>query len=149
MKIEKNGLCGKAEARLYDQSGLLRIFRITKNITVTVGFEAVCDMMGKTGAQPEAFYWCGIGQGTTSPVPSNTILQSQLYRLDGGYERTASTVWVNNATFGAGVGTGTITESGLFNATIQPAVMLCRQTFGAITKGASDTLVVTWSYSLS
>lgn len=53
-------------------------------------------------------------------------------------------------TFGAGVGTGTVQESGIFNSgTANTGPMLARQTFGAITKGASDSLTVTWTITLS
>jgi len=150
ISLEQRALIGEVESRLYSKKGLLRSYRKSKNLTVTVGYQAVCDMMGKTSSQPVGFGYCAIGDGTNAPAISNTGLINELSRVTGGYERTADTVWTNDATFGPGTGSGTIYESGLFNSSGAKTVsMLCRQTFGAITKGASDTLVVTWQYSLS
>jgi len=144
--IEVSGLKGEFEVFLYDKAGKLKAYRHVKNLTVNEGFKAVCDMMGKGNIAP--FKYCAIGDGTVAPSASDTILSNELARTLGSYNRTADTVWKNDATFDPGIGTGTITESGLFNAS-SGGTLLCRQTFGAITKGASDTLVVTWQYTLS
>jgi hypothetical protein len=58
--------------------------------------------------------------------------------------------WTNITTFGAGTATAAITESGLFDtATTNAQTMLCYNTFAVINKGASDTLVITWQYTIS
>lgn len=148
--IEVAGLKGEFEVFLYDEKKALKAYRHVKNLTVTAGFQSVCDDMGKVGAQPAAFGWCGIGTGTVAPVIGDTLLATETARAAGGYTRTADTIWQNAATFGAGTGTGAITESGLFNVvTANTPTMLCRQTFAVINKGANDTLVVTWQYTLS
>ena len=144
--IEVSGLKGEFEVFLYDKSGKLKAYRKVKNLTVNSGFKAVCDMMGQGGVQP--FNYCAIGTGTAAPTASDTTLGSETARVQGTYTRTADTVWKNEASFGAGVGTGAITESGLFNAS-SGGTMLCRQTFAVINKGDADTLVVTWQYTLS
>lgn len=144
--IEVTGLKGEFEVFLYDSKGELKAYRHVKNLTVNAGFRAVCDMMGAGGVEP--FKYCAIGTATSAPDASDTGLGGETARVEGGYTRTADTVWKNDATFGAGVGTGAITESGLFNAS-SDGTMLCRQTFGVINKGESDTLVVTWEYTLS
>ena len=150
ISLESRALCGEVETRLYGKNGLIRSFRKSKNMTVTKGFQMVCDMMGKSTGQPVGFRYCAVGSNNTAPALGNTLLGGELARTIGAYTRTADTVWTNEATFTAGVGTGTIVESGLFNiVTANAQTMLCRQTFGAITKGASDTLVVTWQYTLS
>jgi len=106
--------------------------------------------MGQASGQPLGFSYCAIGLGTVTPAIGDSILASETHRLQGAYSRTADTIWKNEATFGAGTGTGTITESGLFNNSSDNAeTMLCRQTFGAVTKAATDTLVVTWQYTLT
>ena len=144
--IEITGLKGEFEVFLYDSSKKLKAYRHVKNLTVSAGFHAVCDMMGEGGAVP--FGSCAIGTGTIAPALGDTILQSEIARVQGGYTRTADTVWKNDATFGAGTGTGAITESGLFNDS-STGTLLCRQTFAVINKGDSDTLAITWQYSLS
>jgi hypothetical protein len=150
ISLEKRCLIGEVETKLYSPDGLLKSFRKSKNITVNSGFRTICDMMGQISGQPIGFQYSAIGIGTVAPSASDTLLASEVARVLGGYTRTADTIWKNDATFGAGTGTGTITESGLFNnSTANSETMLCRQTFGAITKGAADTLVVTWQYTLS
>jgi len=144
--IEVTGLKGEFEVFLYDAMGRLKEYRKVKNITVNTGFSAVCDMMGNGGVEP--FKYCAIGTGTTAPDASDTSLDNEVARVQGGYTKVSNTVWKNEATFGAGTGTGAITESGLFNAS-SGGTMLCRQTFAVINKGDNDTLVVTWQYTLS
>jgi len=145
-EIEITGLKGEFDLCLYDNAGKLKDSRHIKNMTVTAGFAILCAMMG--GAGGTAFTYCAIGTGIVAPALGDTTLNAEATRVAGGYTKTADTVWKNDATFGAGVGTGAITEAGLFNATSGPT-MLCRQTFPVINKGASDTLIVTWQYTLS
>jgi len=149
INLESRALIGECEVKLYSKDGLLKEYRKVKNLTVSAGFLVVCSQMGDP-SQPAAFQYCGIGDGTNAPALSDTLLISELARGTGGFSTSGNTVWTNDCTFAAGVGSGTITESGLFNdAASDTITMLCRQTFGAITKGAADTLVVTWQYTLS
>lgn len=144
--LEVAGLSGEFEVFLYDSSGNLKEYRKVKNITVNSGFSAVCDMMGQGGVEP--FKYCAIGTATNAPDASDTSLGGEIARVQGGYTKVSNTVWQNEATFGAGTGTGAITESGLFNGS-SGGTMLCRQTFAVINKGENDTLVITWQYTLS
>ena len=137
---------GEFEVKLFDAEGRLKAYRKVKNLTVDVGFSAICDMMGQGGVSP--FTYCAIGTGTTAPDSSDTALETEVARVQGGYTKLSSTQWKNDATFGAGVGTGAITEAGLFNAS-SGGTMLCRQTFAVVNKGDNDTLVITWQYTLS
>jgi len=148
--VKIKGLTGEFNIVLYDKTGNVKDKRHVKNMTVTTGFQAVCNMMGKASAQPIGFANCGIGTGTIAPALGDTALGTPATCVAGGYTTSSATVWANDATFSAGVGTGSITEAGLFNnATMAGSTMLCRQTFAVVTKGASDTLVVTWTYTLS
>jgi len=146
-KIEVAGLKGEFDLFLYDSEMNLKDHRHVENLTVDSGFHAVCDAMGEGSVQP--FKYCGIGTGTNAPVAGDTALVAETARVQGGYTLSSNTVWKNDATFGAGVGTGSIQESGMFNATVAPWTMLCRQTFAVVNKQAGDTLVVTWQYTLS
>jgi len=143
---ERLHLKGEFEVKLFDENGRLKTYRKVENLTVDTGFSAICDMMGQGGVSP--FKYCAIGTGTTGPTSSDTALESEVARVEGGYTKISNTQWKNDATFGAGVGTGAITESGLFNAS-SGGTMLCRQTFAVVNKGDNDTLVITWQYSLS
>jgi hypothetical protein len=51
-------------------------------------------------------------------------------------------------TFGAGVGTGALTEAGIFNAS-SGGTMLCRTVFSVVNKGAADSMTITWTITVS
>lgn len=147
--VELKGLVGQVDLKLYGSDGLLREFRRVKNTTVQEGFEAVRDQMGND-TQPAPFKYCAIGDSLLAVDYANTLLGNELARSLGTYYAINSTVWQNKSTFPAGTGTGDIKESGMFNGPDSNAhTMLCRQTFATVSKGASDTLVVTWQYNLA
>ena len=53
-------------------------------------------------------------------------------------------------TFAAGVGTGAITEAGVFNVeTEDTADMILYTDFGVITKAATDSLTITWTLTIN
>ena len=60
----------------------------------------------------------------------------------------SSNTWNNTATFAPGNGTGAVTEAGLFTAA-SVGTMFARQVFGAYNKAAGDTLVISWTITLS
>jgi len=159
ISMEKSGLKGEFEIKLFGPDGLLKDYRLVRNLTVSAGFDEVCHMMGDNAYTPPCFRFCGVGTGTVAPALGDTTLGAELtiglagagtIRIAGGFTQSATTIWRNDATFGAGTCTGAITESGLFNSgNVGSVTMLCRQTFAVINKGESDTLVVTWQYTLS
>lgn len=146
MNLEKAALVGEMECRLYGPRGLLKEFRKVKNITVNTGFDTICLMMGKGGHA--AFKYCAIGDDSTTPSTLDTALGNELARQEGGFTKINDRQWKNDSTFSPGVGTGSIVESGMLNAS-SSGTLLCHQTFGAVSKESGDTLVITWQYSLS
>ena len=52
------------------------------------------------------------------------------------------------ATFGAGTGTGAVTEAGILNAS-SSGTLLCRTEFSVVNKGSSDSMTVTWTVTVS
>jgi len=51
---------------------------------------------------------------------------------------------------GAGVGTGAITEAGIFNVVTQNTTdLICVSSFAAVNKGADDSLVITWTVTFA
>ena len=88
-----------------------------------------------------------VGSGSGTAAANNPALGTELGRV-----ALTSTVATNNAvafvaTFGAGVGTGAVTEAGLFNASTA-GVMLCRTVFGVVNKEAADTMSITWTVTI-
>ena len=60
----------------------------------------------------------------------------------------SSNTVIYSAGFGLGVGTGAITEAGIFNAA-SSGTMLCRTVFSVINKGILDSMVITWTITIS
>lgn len=116
------------------------------NVVVTAGKGYVASRM--KDATATAMSHMGIGTGSTAAGASDTALGSQSVR--GAL--TSTTVSSNEvtyvATFAAGSGTGAITEAGIFNAS-SSGTMLCRTVFSVVNKGASDSMTITWTVTVS
>jgi len=115
------------------------------NLIVTAGKEWVAALI-ETGSGT-AMTHMGIGTSATAPTITDTTLGTQAARVafDSDARVDASITYV--ATFGAGVGTGSIVEAGLFNAS-SGGTMLSRTTFTAVDKAAADTLEISWTVSV-
>ena len=93
-----------------------------------------------------------IGTGTTAAAANQTALVTEVARVALASTTIVTTNVANDAvqfqaTFGAGTGTGAITEAGLLNAA-SSGTMLSRSVFSAVNKGANDTLTVTWKLTI-
>jgi len=120
---------------------------VIPNLVVTAGKNWIAGRMYDTGI-PDEMSHMAIGTGTTAAAAGDTALGTQA----GIVSLTSTTVSTNTvqyvATFGAGTGTGAITEAGVFNAA-SSGTMLCRTVFSVINKGAADTLGITWTITVN
>lgn len=146
---EKLGLSGQVTLVLLGSDGKEKDRREIKNLIVGAGLGHIASRL--TGTAQAVMSHMAIGSGSTAAAAANTTLGSELGRvalasttLSGTYSQNL----VYTATFGAGTGTGSVTEAGIFNAA-SSGTMLCRTTFALITKGAGDTLQVTWTVNLT
>ena len=116
------------------------------NLVVTTGKEYVASRIKDTTAT--AMSHMAIGTGTTAAAASDTALVSESARtaLTSTTVSTNTVVYVD--TFGAGTGTGAITEAGVFNAS-SSGTMLCRTVFSVVNKGADDSMTITWTITVS
>ena len=134
LKIEMNG----------------KLIREVPNIVTTAGKEFVASSMVKTSNSPAAMTHMEVGTGTTNPAAGDTALESAV----SGSRTALTSSNVTGAaiaylcTFAAGTGTGALTEAGIFNAS-SGGTMLCRTEFSVINKGASDSMTVTWTVTVS
>ena len=89
-----------------------------------------------------------VGTGSSAAAAGNTTLGSEAARV----ALTSSTVSNNTityvATFGAGTGSGALTEAGVFNASSN-GDLLCRTVFSVVNKGANDAMTITWVITAS
>ena len=119
------------------------------NIILNAGFDFICDAIGKASSRPNAMGYIAVGSGATAPVATQTALASEITRKAASYSHTAGTkVMAFSATFGAGVGTGAISEAGVVNAS-SGGTFLDRLTFAVINKGVDDELTMTFQFTLS
>ena len=155
-KQESMALRGFVDIMVYDQSGHLKDERHYDNGITNVGFEVIADRIAdhSTFVGNQANY-IGLGTGSTAFAATQTALVSEL--AGGSYARGHSTdatytagtkSFAVTATFGPGVATGALTESGLFDAATT-GNMVARQTFSTINVGASDSITITWTITLS
>ena len=68
--------------------------------------------------------------------------------VTAGKGYVASRIKDATATFGAGTGTGAVTEAGILNAS-SSGTLLCRTEFSVVNKGSSDSMTVTWTVTVS
>lgn len=129
-----------------DQFGNIKDFRQLKNLVVNTGFGFITSRM--IGVSKNVMSHMGVGSNTTAAAAGNTDLGNLLgvrKALDSAVVTGVNSESVTyTCTFGAGEGTGAITEAGIFNAVVA-GDMLCRTVFAVVNKGALDSMVVTWS----
>ena len=116
------------------------------NLVVSAGKNFVASRMKDNTTN--AMSHMAIGTGTATPAAGNTALGSQSHRSALTSTTVSSNVVTYVATFGAGDGTGAITEAGLFNAS-SGGDMLCRTTFSVVNKGSQDSMTITWEVTVS
>lgn len=146
---EQLKLKGELNIKLLDAQGNVKEDRTERNLVVTAGLTYICSRMA--GTSSGVMSHMALGSGTTAAAANQTDLVSLLgsrVALDSTTPSTSSIQYV--ATFGAGVSTGAVTEAGIFNnATAGAGSMLCRTVFPVVNKQAGDTMVITWTVSLT
>ncbi len=116
------------------------------NLVVTAGKNYVASRM-KDGTA-NAMSHMAIGTGSSAAAAANTALGSEADRNSLTSTTVSAGTVTYVATFGAGEGTGAITEAGLLNAS-SGGTMLCRTVFAVVNKGSQDSMTITWSVTVS
>jgi hypothetical protein len=116
------------------------------NLVVDTGLNYIVSRVKDTSET--AMSHMAIGSGTTSAAAGDTALESQLGRVS----LTSTTVSTNTVTyvasFGAGTGTGAVTEAGILNDATT-GTLLCRTVFPVVNKQAGDSMTITWVITVS
>lgn len=153
------GLKGNVDIMLYDQSGALKDERHIDNLIVDAGVQGVASRIAPHDGSinpSTAYNYVALGTGSTAVAAGDIALAAELPaganygRLQdstGQYSESTKKL-VLSVTFAPGQATGTLRESGIFNAATG-GNMFARQTFTEITKGSDDTLTVTWTITLT
>jgi len=89
-----------------------------------------------------------IGSNTTNPAAGDTALGTELGRVALTSAAVSGAVVTYVATFAASTGTGAVVEAGILNAS-SSGDLLCRTVFSVVNKGASDSMTITWTVTVS
>lgn len=138
-------ITGALSIRLYRADGTLKDSRDISNLVVTTGKQFIAGRMTGT---TNVMSYMAVGSGTTAAVIGDTALGSELGRAAISSATTALAVTTYVSTLGPAVGTGAVTEAGIFNAA-SAGTMLCRTVFAVVNKDASDTMSITWLITVS
>jgi len=145
-KKDKTKATGKLTVEIKDKQGNVKETRELENLVVDVGLAFIASRM--KDATATAMSHMAIGTGTSAAASGNTTLGTEAARV----ALTSTTVTTNAVayvcSFAAGTGTGAITEAGILNAA-STGTLLCRTVFSVVNKGASDSMTITWTVTIS
>jgi hypothetical protein len=140
-------IIGILDLVLKDEKGRVKETRKMENLIVNNGKYGIADQLiaSPTINKPSHF---AVGTGSTAPSATQTALVSETgTRVTFSSKTRSGKVVTMVGTFAAGNGTGALTEAGIFNASSSGS-MYSRVTFSVINKGASDSLELTWTYTI-
>ena len=141
---------GELEIILKDTSGNIKDHKVVPNLIVTIGKTVIASRLA--GTSTNVMSHMAIGTSSTVPIAANTILAAEIVGsrvalgVLGGIPSNNTVTY--SATFGAGVGTGSIVEAGIFNASTAGS-MLCRTVFSSVNKDIGDSLTINWVVTIS
>ena len=145
-KKEELKVTGGLRVEVKDKDGNVKDSRELKNLVVTAGLGYIASRMKEATAT--AMSHMAIGTDNTAAAAGDTTLGTEAARQ----ALTSTTVSSNTveyvASFAAGTGTGAITEAGVLNGA-SGGTLLCRTVFSVVNKGASDSMTITWTITIS
>jgi hypothetical protein len=146
IKKDSSKVTGSVNVVVRGDDGAIKQEFTVPNLVVDTGLDYIASRM--EGTSDAVMSHMAVGTGTTSAASGDTALETEAARV----ALTSTTVTDNAvayvATFAAGTGTGALTEAAILNAS-SGGTMLCRTVFSVINKGASDSMTVTWTVTIS
>lgn len=143
-------LVGRYTAQLFGADGRLKQEVIGKNVVCTNGKEFLASFLysAALAAATNTCKYIAIGSDSTAEAASNTALGTELSRHTGTVSYVSNQIFQVKATFATGSGTGNVYEYGLLSSNTA-GTLISRDTEALITKGANDTLTVTYQLTIS
>ena len=146
IKKDSSKVTGSVNVVVRGEDGTVKQDFTVPNLVVDAGLDYIASRM--EGTSESVMSHMAVGTGTTAADAADTTLETEAAR-----EALTSTDVTDNAvayvaTFAAGTGTGALTEAAILNAS-SAGTMLCRTVFSVINKGASDSMTVTWTVTIS
>lgn len=146
IKKDSSKVTGSVNVVVRGDDGAVKQEFTVPNLVVDSGLDFIASRM--KDATATAMSHMAVGTNTTAAAAGDTTLGTESARV-----ALTSTTVTNNAvayvaTYPAGTGTGALTEAGILNAS-SAGTLLCRTVFSVINKGASDSMTVTWTVTIS
>lgn len=131
---------------LRDKDGNVKQREEIHNLIVTIGKNGIADQLlaSPTISKPSHM---AIGTGTNAAAAGDTTLQTELDRNALTSKTRSTNVVTMVGDWAAGDGTGAVTEAGIFDAS-SSGNLYARAVFSVINKGASDTLSISWTFTI-
>ena len=145
-KKDESRALGKLTIEVKDKDGNIKQKQEVKNLVVDTGLDYIASRMKDASAT--AMSHMAIGTGSTAAAAGNTALGSEAARQALTSTTVTSNAVAYVASFAAGTGTGAITEAGILNGA-SGGTLLCRTVFSVVNKGASDSMTITWTVTIS
>lgn len=146
IKKDLSKVTGTVNVVVKGEDGSIKQEFTVPNLVVDDGLEYIASRMKDASAT--AMSHMAVGTGSVAANAADATLGTENARV----ALTSTTVTANAiayvATFAAGTGTGALTEAGILNAS-SAGTLLCRTVFSVINKGASDSMTVTWTVTIS
>lgn len=146
IKKDLSKVTGTVNVVVKGEDGSIKQEFTVPNLVVDDGLEYIASRMKDASAT--AMSHMAVGTGSVAADAADATLGTENARE----ALTSTTVTANAiayaATFAAGTGTGALTEAGILNAS-SAGTLLCRTVFSVINKGASDSMTVTWTVTIS
>ena len=146
IKKDSSKVTGSVNVVVRGEDGAVKQEFTVPNLVVDSGLDFIASRM--EGTSDAIMSHMAIGTDNTVANSADTALGAEVARvvLTSGIATSNAIAYV--ATFPAGTGTGALTEAGVLNAG-SGGIMLCRTVFSVINKGASDSMTVTWTVTIS
>jgi hypothetical protein len=139
---------GEMYIKVFNSEGELKEKVHVPNLVVTSGREWIASRI--TATPDTAMTSVALGSDNTTPVVGDLALTTELDRANITSQIAVNNITTYESTFAAGVGTGAITEAGIFNSTAASSgTMLCRTIFNVVNKSATDIMTISWSITIS
>jgi hypothetical protein len=138
-------------AHLIGPDGEVKDSREVHNTVTTLGHKMSADQLLASPAVAKPG-WMEVGTESGQTAASSklaTYIAGSRTALDSK-TRGENAIITMVCTMGAGVGTGAITEAGIFNVVTEDTTdLICYSSFSVINKAAGDALVITWTLTFA
>lgn len=143
-------MSGQINLNLVGEDGNAKLDKTYPNLVVFTGKSYIASRMASNSSTIMSHLAVGQNSANTTSANTDIVLNSELARVALTSTTVSSNTVTYVTTFNPGVGSGAITEAGIFNsASANSGTMLCRTVFPVVNKEDGDTLTITWNVTAS